>query len=390
VLASAREGGASDFELKWTSASARKASPLNPMAALRHENNDQWKAKRTNMKRDKSLWENIRSRTKRMLLAAALAGVVLPAHSLYAGPPDRYREPPRDSRSERPKPPVHHPGNIVRELPPGYRPVDIHGARFFERGGVYFKPAPGGYMVVDAPMQGAIVLTPTIGTIALSLPIGAVNVRIGGTVYYRAGNVFYRRAPQGYVVIERPANVVVVESPPVTPLIVEAPKPSAFGNEPLSVWVGDQEYFMLKGAFYRKTPAGLKPVQAPLGAVLAVLPLGCITLWIDNNDYAYCNSVFYRKTPVGYAVVSPPQNAYVKSLPKDSRTVFTGGRKYFYVNGSFYEPKDQGYLICAAPWVLTPSSLTGGTIFAAPPDGSLEIWVNDTEYLYLGLCSLLL
>ena len=317
-----------------------------------------------------------------MLPAAVLAGLIVSAPCLCANPPDRYREPPRDSRNERPKPPVERPGNVVRQLPPGYRPVDVNGARYYEIGGVYFKPAPDGYMVVDAPWRGSVVVTPAVGTIAVSLPLGAVNVTLGGSVHYRAGNVFYRRAPQGYVVVERPADVMVIETPPVAPVIVPAPQPAAWRNEPISVWVGDQEYFTQKGAFYRKTPGGLKLVEAPLGAVLPVLPPGCLTLWIDSNEYAYCNAVFYRKTPAGYAVVAPPQNAYVKSLPKESRTVWTGGRKYFYVGGSFYEAKDQGYLVCAAPWVLTPSALAVGTLYAAPPDGSLDIWVNDAEYYY--------
>lgn len=249
-------------------------------------------------------------------------------------------------------------------------------------GGVYFKPAPSGYVVVDAPWRGAVVVTPAVGTVAVSLPMGAVNVTLGGSVYYRAGNVYYRRAPQGYVVVERPAEVIVVETPPVMPAVVPAAPPAARDNEPSSVWVGDQEYFMRRGDFYRKTPAGLKLVAAPVGAVLPALPPGCVTLWIESNEYAYGSAVFYRKTPAGYAVVAPPLNAYVRSLPKESRTVWTGGRKYFYVAGSFYEAKDQGYLICAAPWVLTPSTLVAGTLFAAPPDGSLDIWINDTEYFY--------
>jgi hypothetical protein len=258
------------------------------------------------MKRCKSLWEITHSRTHRSLLGAVLAGLILPVCSLSAGPPERYREPPRGSRNERPKPPVERPGNVVRELPPGYRPVEVHGVRYYEMGGVYFKPAPNGYMVVDAPGRGAVVVAPTVGTLALSLPLGAVNVTLGGSVYYRAGNVFYRRAPQGYVVVERPAEVMVVETPPVPPVIAPTPQPAVWSPEPISVWVGDQEYFAQSGAFYRKTPGGLKLVEAPVGAVLPGLPPGCLTLWIDNNEYAYCNAVFYRKQPAGYMVVGNP------------------------------------------------------------------------------------
>jgi hypothetical protein len=308
-------------------------------------------------------------------VAAALNALLFLA-SISAAP-DRYH----GSRDGRHEPEIHRPGHIIHELPLGYRTMDIHGVRYFERGGVYFRPAEGGYIMVEPP-EGGVIVTPGIGSVVATLPIGTVNVTVGGTLYYRHGGAFYRPARNGYVVVEPPPSLVVVESQPPPPASTPPQVISSPAPQYVSVWVGDHEYLFRDGVFYKNAPEGLRPVEAPVGVVLSTLPAGSLDMWIGENEYFYCKSTFYRKVPAGYQVVTSPPNAYIKALPKNARTIWTGGKKLFYLDGSYYEQRDEGFLITAPPVVLTPGTLPIGTIVAAPPEGSVEYWVNDTEYLY--------
>src|ERR1043165_5933754 len=97
--------------------------------------------------------------------------VVLPtlAMPVEAARPERYRE-----RGDHRGPELHETGHLVRGLPIGCRAVEVRGMRYFERGGVYFREAPGGYVIVDPPEAG-IVLTPAIGSVIATLPVGAVT-----------------------------------------------------------------------------------------------------------------------------------------------------------------------------------------------------------------------
>ncbi len=307
-----------------------------------------------------------------MGIAAAL-GVLL--QQAAAAPPDRYRERERERRG----PEFHERGHVVHELPPGCRLVEVRGVKYYERGGVYFQPAAGGYVIVDAP-EGGIVVTPAVGSVIATLPIGAVTVTIGGKVFYRHGNVFYRPQEGRYVVVERPPTAVVVESQPAVPVAVSLAPASA--TTYTSVWAGSQEYLFRGGVFYRQFPDGLRAVEAPIGVTLSAPPPGSLDMWIGDNEYFYFQSTFYQKRPAGYEVAPPPPNAYIRALPKSAKTVWTAGRRLFYVGGSYYEQRDQGYLVTAPPVVLTAPSIPLGMLVPAPPEGNIELWVNDVEYQY--------
>jgi len=270
---------------------------------------------------------------------------------------------------------------VVRTLPPGFRTLDIGGAIFFEHGGIYFRSGPGGYVVVEQPAPEVVVAPPALGSMVLSLPLGSVSVTLGGTVYYRHGEVFYRPGPAGYVVVERPPEVVVVQSPAPPPAVVVQAPPVATETYVEVVVNGDPFYYR-EGLFYRKGITGFRVVDAPVGAVLSAPPVGAIGIWIGDDEYLYANAAFYRKTPVGYAVVEPPANAYVKALPKEAKEVWCGGRRYHYLTGAFYEEKDKGLLVTAPPFVPAVGQVPVGTVLAAPPDGSVEVWVNDAGFYY--------
>ncbi|TVT48269.1 MAG: hypothetical protein FHP94_11310 [Denitromonas halophila] len=62
--------------------------------------------------------------------------------------------------------------------------------------GVWYRPS-GSRFVVIAPPFGIVVPV---------LPLGYLTLRIGPSRYYYANEVYYAPAPQGYVVVERPAG----------------------------------------------------------------------------------------------------------------------------------------------------------------------------------------
>lgn len=317
-----------------------------------------------------------------LLLACALG---VPA---LAGEPGRYVRPGR-GHGPGPMPggrgpaplPAYRPGHVVRALPPGYRSLQIGGGLFFEHGGIYFQTGPGGYVVVERPVPQVVVAPPSVGSFVLALPVGCVSVSLGGAVYYRHGDIFYRPAPGGYVVVDRPPEVIVVQppAPPPVPVVVTAPPPT---ETYLEVVVNGGTFYYREGLFYRRGLTGFHVVDAPVGAVLTAPPASAISIWIGDDEYFYANGAFYRKTPVGFAVVPPPANAYVKALPREAKEVWCGGRRYFYLNGAFYEERDQGLLVTAPPVVLAVSQVPVGTVLAAPPDGSVEVWVSDSGFYY--------
>lgn len=130
------------------------------------------------------------------------------------------------------------------------------------------------------------------------LPFGYVRVVIGGVVYYRYDDIFYRRDPMGYIVVNTPVEVVSTQ------------EVSTDTEDPLtgyeSVWVGDTEYLFKGGQFFRKTSEGLVWIEAPIGAITKDLPLGVTTIWYEEIEYFESDGVFFRKTPEGYRVVERP------------------------------------------------------------------------------------
>jgi Ni/Co efflux regulator RcnB len=105
-------------------------------------------------------------------------------------------------------------GHVVQRLPRGYRRTWYKKEPYYYYGGIFYRPASSGFIVVEPP----------IGSVIVSLPVGYTRIWIGGEGYYSYGGVFYRRMPSGYVVVEPPADVVVEEE---TPNIVQPTEPAA-------------------------------------------------------------------------------------------------------------------------------------------------------------------
>jgi hypothetical protein len=119
-------------------------------------------------------------------------------------------------------------GYVVHALPPGSVSVVFRGGRFYFHGGVWFRVAPGGFVVVAPP----------VGVVVPVLPPAYSTLWLGGVPYYYANSVFYAAAPSGgYVVVAPPAGVDAarVQGPPPIPGAgppPPAPPPSPPGVAP--------------------------------------------------------------------------------------------------------------------------------------------------------------
>lgn len=98
----------------------------------------------------------------------------------------------------------HHPGMVLNVLPPAYSQIYVGGNPYYYDQGVYYQPAPSGYVVV----------TPPLGALVAQLPPGAEAIPYGPTVYYYGAGAFYVQNPQGFMVVEPPPGIAVTELPP--------------------------------------------------------------------------------------------------------------------------------------------------------------------------------
>jgi hypothetical protein len=83
---------------------------------------------------------------------------------------------------------------VVRQLPRGHRRVVVNNNNYYVHDNRYYTRGPGGYIVVPPPT----------GAVFATLPFGSVTVTIGGIAYSRYGDVYYRPARHGYVVVKTP------------------------------------------------------------------------------------------------------------------------------------------------------------------------------------------
>lgn len=101
-------------------------------------------------------------------------------------------------------------GPAFRHVPPGGQKVRHRGDDYFFHRGRFYRHRPDGYFGVRPPL----------GIIAYSLPAAAVTVLIAGLTYYLYDNVYYRRVPAGYQVVQVPTQTttIVHTPPPAVPM----------------------------------------------------------------------------------------------------------------------------------------------------------------------------
>ncbi len=89
----------------------------------------------------------------------------------------------------------------LKVLPKGYYHQVVHrGKPYFLRSGRFYRHLNGVYVSITAP----------IGAIIPALPGGYITVGIGANRYFHYGGVYYRRAPNGYIVITNPTQTQTV------------------------------------------------------------------------------------------------------------------------------------------------------------------------------------
>ena len=113
-------------------------------------------------------------------------------------------------------------GHIVRDLPLGFACLFLGGLEYCYWEGMYYRRAPQGYVVVPAP----------VGALVTSIPEGCQQVVVDGTLYYLINGVTYMRTPYGYQVVPMPNVLVprIVTTP--APVVVSAPPQTTIINVP--------------------------------------------------------------------------------------------------------------------------------------------------------------
>lgn len=70
--------------------------------------------------------------------------------------------------------------------------------------------------------------------------------------------------------------------------------------------VGRHDYYHRGGRFFRPGPFGLISIQAPIGAIVATLPIGFSVRLSGGHTYFQVGGAFYSRVPAGYMVVDEP------------------------------------------------------------------------------------
>lgn len=131
--------------------------------------------------------------SKYLVAAISLAGIFIAmtvtADSAFAQP----------RRAAEVRHPAQRHDKVVVSLPKNHRAVSVGRTRYFYHRGTFYRKAPAGYAVVNAPL----------GAVVFDLPIGFRTVLVGGTSYFTNGGVYYRRLPSGYRVVSAPPAIMV-------------------------------------------------------------------------------------------------------------------------------------------------------------------------------------
>ncbi len=95
-------------------------------------------------------------------------------------------------------------GKVVARLPDKHHILWTRGIKYFIHAGIFYRGSgPEGFVVVAAP----------VGAVVKILPPGLTTIALGSVNYYYYGGAYYRKAPNGYVVVEFPQELVVVQTP---------------------------------------------------------------------------------------------------------------------------------------------------------------------------------
>lgn len=133
------------------------------------------------------------------------------------------------------------------------------------------------------------------------------------------------------------------------------------------VVVNKTTYYVHDHRFYTRASGGYLSVRPPVGAVVATLPLGSVTLNIGGVFYSRYDDVYYRPVGRGYQVVNAPY--YAPAAPGGSvvkvwastLNVRSGPGRHFGVIGQAWQGQRLIVSAQAPGWYLVrlPNGLSG-------------------------------
>ena len=135
--------------------------------------------------------------SKYLVAAISLAGILI---AMTVTADSAFAQPRRAAEVRRP---AQRHGKVVVSLPKNHRTVSVGRTRYFYQHGTFYRKAPAGYVVVNAPL----------GAVVVGLPVGFRTAVFGGMTYFTYGGAYYRRVPAGYRVVSTPP-AMVVQAPP--------------------------------------------------------------------------------------------------------------------------------------------------------------------------------
>ena len=89
--------------------------------------------------------------------------------------------------------------------------------------------------------------------------------------------------------------------------------------------MGQHEYYVHRGHFYRRDPRGFLSVSTPVGALVASLPGGFLSVSIGGVNYWQGDGVYFRRAARGFVVVPPPVVPSVTTIDLPPAPVEAGG-----------------------------------------------------------------
>lgn len=104
------------------------------------------------------------------------------------------------------------PGPVFKHVPPGSQRIFHADINYLFHKGRFYKPGKSGYFPAHPP----------VGLIVTSLPAAAATLVVAGTTYWMYDNIYYKKVPSGYQVVEV-SEAIPAESETIRKVYVYSP-----------------------------------------------------------------------------------------------------------------------------------------------------------------------
>jgi len=174
--------------------------------------------------------------------------------------------------------PNKHSKRWYKRPPPGSHRVTHGNIHYVVHKGRFYKPGRGGY----------IYTRPSRGVVVVGLPLAATFLVVAGLTYYIFDNIYYRKVPAGYQVVETPQTATA------------RTKPTAIEN---SVRPGAQAVVVAKSLNVRTGPGLNYEVQSRVYSGDLLIVKTSAVKWVyvrlPNNSYGWVMTRFISITDTG-------------------------------------------------------------------------------------------